>query len=99
MSERPRAVIEAKPENPGRLVVHDAGRERRIPLTPLSGPELDGLAAELTGRGYQVEQHDADIAAQVPAHSAEAALRALGETPPYPDLDAARGRSLPPAPS
>src|SRR5687768_11846141 len=90
MPLQPRVVIEAKPENPGRLQLIDAAdRERHFPLAPLAPSELDGLLQELRSRGYRVEAHEVDVEAQVPAYSAEAALQALGLAPPYPALEAA----------
>lgn len=90
MLPQPRVVIEAKPENPGRIVVIDAAaRERHLPLSPLAPSELTGLVDELRARGCQVEAHEADVEAQVPAYSAEAALDALGLAPPYRALEAA----------
>ena len=91
MSQTPKAVLEAKPENPGRLTLigADGMPQLRLPLTPLKPEELSGLVNELSSRGFEVELCETDVEAEPAALGAQAALHRLGLHPPYSALDAA----------
>ncbi len=96
---RSTARIEAKPENPGRILLRVPGQpDRELALTSLNAAELTGLANELVARGVEVESCAVDVEASVPAHGAYAALRELGFTPPFAAYDATVKR-MGPAPA
>jgi hypothetical protein len=83
------ALIEAKPENPGRITLRAQGApDRVLSLASLTRAELIGLGNEIAQRGVEVELQNVDVEAATPAHGAYAALRELGFAPPYAAYDA-----------
>jgi len=89
MTAATKAVIEAKPENPGRLTLlgHSDETDLHLQLAPMKPKELFGLANELCARGLKVDLQDTDVEATPAALDPHAALRELGFEPPYPAFD------------
>jgi hypothetical protein len=79
MAAAKKVLIEAKPENPGRLTLFGrAGEPEVLQLAPMKPNELSGLVKELRARGLDVDLVDTDVEAKPAALTIEAALLALG---------------------
>jgi len=89
MVDTRKVLIEAKPENGGRLtVLAGAGEdEHHLQLSPLKPNELYGLANELCDRGCEVELRETDVEAAPAALGPHAVLIELGFEAPYPAYD------------